>query len=183
MNLSAALFGPRRAAARLIRRADKARDTGDYSEAAKFYSRALDLTPARTDIRVQLGHMLKELGRYQAAEAAYRRALSRSPDDGDIHLHLGHLLKLTGRKKEAIAAYRDAARLLADSTAPAAELSALGVAEMRESSHRKRPAKPISATGIACGTRKTMQERRRPTGLQSRWRRHATTSASNTATC
>ena len=73
--------------------------------------------------------MLKELGRYQAAEAAYRRALSRSPDDGDFHLQLGHLLKLTGRKQEAIAAYRDAERLLTDSRAPAAELSALGVEE------------------------------------------------------
>ena len=70
--------------------------------------------------------MLKELGRYQAAESAYRRALSRSPDDGDIHLQLGHLLNLTGRKQEAIAAYQDAARLLTDSSAPAAELSALG---------------------------------------------------------
>ena len=129
MNLSVALLGPRRAAARLIRRADKARDTQDHSEAAKFYARALDLTPGRTDIRVQLGHMMKELGRYQAAEAAYRRALSRSPGDGDIHLQLGHLLKLTGRKQEAIAAYRDAERLLTDSSAPAAELSALGVEE------------------------------------------------------
>jgi tetratricopeptide (TPR) repeat protein len=93
----------------------------------ELYSRALDLTPARTDIRVQLGHMLKELGRYQAAEAAYRRALVRSPDSGDIHLQLGHLLKLTGREQEAIAAYRHAERLLTDSSAPAAELCALGV--------------------------------------------------------
>lgn len=129
VTLSAALFGPRRAAARLIRHADRARDAGNYSEAAKFYSRALDLTPARTDLRVQLGHMMKELGRYQAAEAAYRRALSRSPDDGDIHLQLGHLLKLTGSKQEAIAAYRAAERLLTDSSVPAAELSALGVEE------------------------------------------------------
>ena len=83
MNLAAALFGPGRAAARLIRRADKARDTGDYSEAAKFYSRALKLDPARTDIHVQYGNMLKEVGRYEEAEGAYRRALSQSPGDGD----------------------------------------------------------------------------------------------------
>ena len=129
MSLSGVLLGPRRAAARLIRRADKARDVGVHSKAAKFYRRALDLAPARADIRVQLGHMLKELGSYQAAEAAYRRALVRSPDDGDIHLQLGHLLTLTGRKEEAIGAYRDAARLLTDSSAPAVELSALGVVE------------------------------------------------------
>ncbi len=129
MSLSGALFGPRRAAARSIRRADRARDAGAHAEAAKFYSRALELTPARTDIRVQLGHMLKELGRYQAAEAAYRRALSRSPDDGDIHLQLAHLLKLTGREQEAIAAYRDAKQLLLNGEAAATELAALGVEE------------------------------------------------------
>ena len=129
MSLSAALLGPQRAAERLIRRADGARDAGDHAKAVEFYSRALDLTPARTDIHVQLAQMLKASGRYQAAEAAYRRALSRSPDDGDIHLQLGHLLKLTGREQEAIAAYREAARLLTDSDAPAAELSALGAEE------------------------------------------------------
>jgi len=129
VSLSEALLGTRRAAAGLIRRADRARDAGAHKKAAELYSRALDLIPARTDIRVQLGHMLKELGRYQAAEAAYRRALSRSPDNGDTHLQLGHLLKLTGRNEEAITAYRDAARLLADNSAPLAELSSLGVTE------------------------------------------------------
>jgi O-antigen biosynthesis protein len=129
MNLSVALLGPKRAAARLIRRADDARDTQDHSEAAKLYARALDLTPGRTDIRVQLGHMLKELGRYQAAESAYRRALSRSPDDADIRLQLEHLLKLTGRNQEAIAADPDTVRFSPDNGAPATELSALGVEE------------------------------------------------------
>ena len=114
---------------RVGRRADQARDRGEYARAAKFYRRALALEPARAEIRVQLGHMLKELALYPEAEAAYRQALSQSPDDGDIHLQLGRLLKLTGRREEAIAAYRDAQRLLADSTAAAAELVALGVEE------------------------------------------------------
>src|ERR1700751_2127644 len=122
MSFSAALLGTRRAATGLIRRGDRARDAGAHAEAAKLYSRALDLTPARSDIRVQLGHIFKELGRYQAAEAAYRRALSRSPDDGEIHLQLADLLKLIGREQEAIAAYRDAERLLLNSGAAAAGL-------------------------------------------------------------
>jgi len=126
LNLSVALLGPRRAAARLIRRADRARDAGAHSAAAQFYSRALDLTPTRTDIRVQLGHMLKELGRYQAAESAYRRALSRSPDDAEIRLQLEDLLKPTGRKQEGIGANQNAARLPTSSSDPAAELNALG---------------------------------------------------------
>jgi tetratricopeptide (TPR) repeat protein len=122
MNLTAALFGPGRAAARLIRRADKARDTGDYSEAAKFYSRALKLDPTRTGIHAQYGHMLKEVGRYAEAEAAYRRALSQSPSYGEIHLQLGHLLKLTGRTEQAAEAYEEAQRVLPDSSIPSLEL-------------------------------------------------------------
>src|SRR6516162_2298619 len=122
MNLTAALFGPRRTAARLIRRADKARDTGDYSEAAKLYSRALKLDPTRADIHAQYGHMLKEVGRYAEAEAAYRRALSQSPSYGEIHLQLGHLLKLTGRSEEAAEAYEEAQRVLPDSSIPSLEL-------------------------------------------------------------
>jgi O-antigen biosynthesis protein len=122
MNLTAALFGPGRAAARLIRRADKARDTGDYSEAAKFYSRALKLDPTRTDIHAQYGHILKEVGRYAEAEAAYRRALSQSPSYGEIHLQLGHLLKLTGRTEQAAEAYEEAQRVLPDSSIPSLEL-------------------------------------------------------------
>jgi GT2 family glycosyltransferase/tetratricopeptide (TPR) repeat protein len=149
MNLWVTLFGARRVAARLIRRADQARDAGTHSEAAEFYSRALNLTPARTDIRVQLGHMLKELGRFEAAEAAYRRALSRSPDDGDIHLQLGHLLKLTGRKTEAVAAYREAARLSASSGDPAAELSALG----GEEPAREEPPEQVCERHIRDGDR------------------------------
>src|SRR6266850_6891758 len=151
MSLSGALFGPRRAAARSIRRADRARDAGAHAEAAKFYSRALELAPARTDIRVQLGHMLKELGRYQAAEAAYRRALSRSPDDGDIHLQLAHLLKLTGREQEAISAYRDAKQLLLSSEAPAAELASLGVED--RASTPPSPPEEICAARIRDGDR------------------------------
>src|SRR6516165_12680725 len=122
MNLSVALFGLRRAAARLIRRADMARDAGGHSRAAKFYSRALKLDPARTDICVQYGNMLKEAGCYEEAEGAYRRALSQSPGDGEIHLQLGHLLKLTGRTEQAAEAYEEAQRVLPDSAIPSLEL-------------------------------------------------------------
>jgi len=122
VNFSVALFGPGRAVARLIRRADRARDAGGHSRAAKFYSRALKLDPRRTDIRVQYGNMLKEVGRYEEAEGAYRRALSQSPGDGEIHLQLGHLFKLTGRTEQAAEAYAKAQRALPDSAIPSLEL-------------------------------------------------------------
>src|SRR5438094_1473383 len=109
-------------ARQLVRRADRARDRKAYARAARFYSLVLTFHPERTDLRVQLGHMLKERGRYSDAEAAYRLALAQAPEDGDIHLQLGHLLRLTGRTEKAIAAYRDAERLLPGSRAEAVEL-------------------------------------------------------------
>jgi O-antigen biosynthesis protein len=126
MSLAGVLFGPKRAAARLIRRADRDRDAGDYSRAAKLYSRALKLDPTRTDIHVQYGKMLKEVGRYEEAEGAYRRALSQSHGDGQIHLQLGHLLKLTGRTEQAAEAYAEARRALPDSAIAGLELRNLG---------------------------------------------------------
>src|SRR5712691_7501555 len=129
MFLSRYLFSWRQRRARqLIDKADRARDVGNYAAAAGLYRRALAFDPRRTDIRVQLGHMLKELTRFGEAEAAYRQALAQLPDDGDLHLQLGHLLKLLGRTREAIAAYSAAQRLLPGNEAPAVELRALGAA-------------------------------------------------------
>ncbi len=116
----------RRAAHRLVHKADRARDQGDCARAASLYRRALALAPGRSDIRVQLAHMLKELTRFGEAEAAYRQALTQSPEDGDIHLQLGHLLKLLGRTGDATAAYFAAHRLLHSSEVAAVELRALG---------------------------------------------------------
>src|SRR5438309_9006663 len=96
---------------RVISKADRARDAGNYATAARLYRRALAFDPRRTDIRVQLAHMLKELTRFGEAEAAYRQALAQLPDHGDLHRQLGHLLKLLGRIKEAIAAYSGAHHL------------------------------------------------------------------------
>src|ERR1700720_1342854 len=115
-------------ARRLINRADRNRDAGNYAAAASLYRRALALDAGRAEIRVQLAHMLKELTRFGEAEAAYRQALAQLPDNGDLHLQLGHLLKLLGRTTDAIAAYSAARRLLPDSEAPAVELRALGAA-------------------------------------------------------
>src|ERR1700686_3240025 len=113
-------------ARRLINRADRNRDAGNYAAAASLYRRALAFDARRAEIRVQLAHMLKELTRFGEAEAAYRQALAQAPDDGDLHLQLGHLLKLLGRTEDAIAAYSAARQLLPDTDIPTAELRALG---------------------------------------------------------
>jgi tetratricopeptide (TPR) repeat protein len=46
-----------------IREGDRLRDARDYAGAAEAYGAAVALAPARTDIRVQHGNMLKDAGR------------------------------------------------------------------------------------------------------------------------
>src|SRR5271165_2930312 len=102
-------FKPRSAAHALIARADRARDSRRWPEAATAYAEALSVTPDRADIWVQYGHALKESGRLKDAEAAYRKAVELQPTVADTHLQLGHVLKLRGRFQEAGRAYLAAA--------------------------------------------------------------------------
>lgn len=110
---------------RLLQRGDRARDAGDCVAAASLYRQVLAHDRGRADVRVQLGHMLKELARFGEAEAAYRQALAQSPN-GDTYLQLGHLLKLLGRRDEAVESYLAAYALLHDNEVAAVELRALG---------------------------------------------------------
>jgi tetratricopeptide (TPR) repeat protein len=87
------------------------RDARRYADAAGAYQAVLTVAPHRTDIRVQLGNMLKDSGRLAEAESVYRAALSEKPDEADIHLQLGHCLKLQGRSAAALEAYGKAVEL------------------------------------------------------------------------
>jgi hypothetical protein len=55
-------------------RADRARDTGDWELAARFYVDELSRNVYDPAIWVQLGHALKEAGKTSAAEIAYCKA-------------------------------------------------------------------------------------------------------------
>ena len=92
----------------LIEAADALRDRGRHAEAAQAYRAALELLPGRSDLRVQLGNMLKDSGALPEAEAAYRLALSQE-ELADTHVQLGHVLKLRGDRAAAVAQYRRAA--------------------------------------------------------------------------
>ena len=89
----------------LIRRADRARERRDYAVAARFYQKALALDHRRTETRLQLGQMFKELARFSEAEAAFRQVLAQSPNHREAHLQLAQLLTLLGRRDEASLAY------------------------------------------------------------------------------
>jgi tetratricopeptide (TPR) repeat protein len=127
-----------------IELADRARDGGQWQNAAQLYRKALDRNLWNPRVWVQYGHALKESGerrdpdKLAEAEVAYRTALSLDPVAADPYLHLGHVLKLRGKSKEAEAAYLRAFALDPSVLFPLHELSSLGwseaqLAELRRS--------------------------------------------------
>lgn len=104
---------------------DRLRDARAWARAAEAYAAHLALRPDARDIRVQLGHCLKEAGDVEAALGHYRAAEDAAPEEADIAVQIGHALKLLGRTEEAAAAYGEA--LLRDParTDAAAEIAAL----------------------------------------------------------
>jgi GT2 family glycosyltransferase/tetratricopeptide (TPR) repeat protein len=109
-----------------LREANEARDRGLFVEAAGRYRIALDINPARTDLRVQMANMLKDAGRLDEAQTVYLRALSEDPQNADIHLQLGHVHKLAGRRSAAIKAYRAALGVDPELASAQRELSLYG---------------------------------------------------------
>jgi tetratricopeptide (TPR) repeat protein len=89
-----------------IARGDRARDTGDWKLAARYYRRGLAEMPNAPAIWVQYGHALQVLGKLQAAEEAYRQSIALDPDVADTHRQLGRVLELQGSFEDAAAAYR-----------------------------------------------------------------------------
>jgi tetratricopeptide (TPR) repeat protein len=96
---------PLRRAKALIGKADRARDVGEWVQAAQNYRGALNLLPDNAPIWVQYGHALKKSRHVPEAESAYRKSLELDASVADTHLQLGHALKLQGRHEEAVAAY------------------------------------------------------------------------------
>jgi hypothetical protein len=91
--------------------ADRARDTGQWEVAARYYRRALDRNPCNSPIWVQYGHVKKEAGQLGHAEEAYRKAIELDPNAADSYAQLGHVLRMQGRGDEAADTYRKALAL------------------------------------------------------------------------
>lgn len=84
----------------LVSKADMARDTMQWADAARLYDSALRLQPGNSSIWVQYGHAAKESGDHDGAERAYLRAIEIEPL-ADTYLQLGHLYKLAQRTQLA----------------------------------------------------------------------------------
>jgi len=100
-----------KAARKLARRAEAARDGRQFGVAAMLYEEALGFNPDNARIRVQCGHMLKEAGDLAGAEEQYIRAAQDLPGDADLALQIGHLHKVAGRPEQAAESYRRALEL------------------------------------------------------------------------
>ena len=132
-----------RAMRALRRRANAARDAGEYATAAKLYEKVLAQRPADAAIHVQAGHMFKEAGRYGPAELHYLAARALTPQDVDLHVQLGHFYKVAGRIPEAMVSYRTALRLQPDLSDAARELDVLYAASTPAPPPMERPQEPV----------------------------------------
>jgi ADP-heptose:LPS heptosyltransferase/tetratricopeptide (TPR) repeat protein len=111
----------------LSAQADRARDANNFQAAALLYQAALDIHPDDFAIRVQAGHMFKEIGDLDSAEAHYLAAEALSPDDADLQLQLGHFNKIAGRLEAAERHYRRALELTPGDGEAGRELAMLQV--------------------------------------------------------
>ncbi|MFY9971579.1 MAG: glycosyl transferase family 90 [Roseiarcus sp.] len=109
---------------------DRARDLGDWSEAARFYAEYLSVEPNDFAIWVQLGNSRKELGDYEGALHAYDNAIRLDDREPDVRLQKGHALKLARRISEAIASYRLSVELTPNANPARLELAALAPEEL-----------------------------------------------------
>ena len=109
----------------LVRRADAARDSKNYLEAAVLYKEAVRLAPGDAAIHIQCGHMCKEAGDLPSAERHYQEARRLTPGDPDLALQLGHFYKIAGRLDEATSSYKQALELRPGWTDPQSELQHL----------------------------------------------------------
>jgi tetratricopeptide (TPR) repeat protein len=105
--------------------ADRARDAGQWREAARLYSAYLEAHPADFGLWIQCGHAEKESGRLDRALSCYSMAMSLNERDADLHLQLGHLHKLMGRLDAAAQAYRQSVAIAGDGSPAARELGEL----------------------------------------------------------
>jgi TolB-like protein/Tfp pilus assembly protein PilF len=84
---------------------------GDLAAAARYYQRALSLTPTDTDIIADAATLLQSLGRLQEAIALKEYATARDPVNPRGHHNLGNAYRWAGRWDEAVERYSAALSL------------------------------------------------------------------------
>jgi tetratricopeptide (TPR) repeat protein len=83
-------------------------DVRHYEAAIVQYREALRLCPSFTDLRTQLGDVLRDSGDVEAAVDEYHRACESNPQYVPARVHLGMALFILGRNDEALAEWEKA---------------------------------------------------------------------------
>jgi tetratricopeptide (TPR) repeat protein len=84
---------------------------GQYEEAIKSFSRAINLNSRDAASHYMLGLTHWRWGRYNEAVTAFKHAVRMKPDFGEAHRGLAHIYRESGRHEEAIAAYKEAIKI------------------------------------------------------------------------
>lgn len=92
-------------------RGEAALRSGRWTEAKRYFKRALKLAPEQPALRGALGAAYLVAGRYARAAVEFQRAFKDLPAEGDAHTSLGAILRNMGRVEEAIAHQRRAVSL------------------------------------------------------------------------
>lgn len=82
-----------------------------YGEAAKCFTKALDLAPEFLDARNNLGAACSALEDFPKAINCYRAVITQRPNDAETHCNLGNALRLNGQLEAAYSSYESAIRL------------------------------------------------------------------------
>lgn len=89
-------------------------DSGDFPKAAETYAKALALTPANPDVRVDMATALFYQGKAKDAINEYHRALHDAPEHLNAHMNLGIVYRASGNNTDAKAHWTKALNLTKD---------------------------------------------------------------------
>jgi tetratricopeptide (TPR) repeat protein len=89
----------------LVKKANKAAESGSCGTATKLYERALDKNPAGVSALTGLGYCYLDKGQFASAQAKFRAALGVSPRYRDALYGVAEGYQQQGLNKQAIAAY------------------------------------------------------------------------------
>ena len=90
------------------------KDQGRLAEALQAFQRALALSPAQSEIRLQMGTVYARQSQWETASGEFERARQLSPDDPRVCLYSGEVLWKLDRRVDSIAQLREAVRLRPD---------------------------------------------------------------------
>ena len=93
------------------RRGNEALDREDWTTAADYFRRGLELDPNHPSLRHRLGTTLYVMGDPAAAAQQFERVIRDHPTFPAAHYSLGILLQTVGRHREAAAAFEETLRL------------------------------------------------------------------------